>query len=85
MNSNRAMTPTMMVSIVVLKLFAEADVKTADNEKHDDNSDTDQVIHNHSQRSWKLLPIDVGWCRLRFTFVRFLNTGSALDVIRRLD
>ena len=41
MNSNRAMMPTMMVSIVLLEIFAETDVKAASDEKQDDDSDKD--------------------------------------------
>ena len=42
MNSKKAMMPMMMISMVLLEFFAEADVKAAaDKEEHDDNSDKD--------------------------------------------
>ena len=41
MNSNKAMRPTRMVSMVVLEFLAEADIKTADDEEGDNQGDKD--------------------------------------------
>jgi hypothetical protein len=45
MNSNRAMIPTMMVSMGLLEFFAAADVKPGCEEERNDGSDVNEVSH----------------------------------------
>jgi hypothetical protein len=51
MKSNSAMIPMTMVSIKwFLEPVAKAHVKRAHNEKHDDDSDEDEVAHMSMER-----------------------------------
>jgi hypothetical protein len=51
MNSNRATTPAMMVSIKSpLQFLAEADVEFARDEERHDARDVDQIIHAAKMR-----------------------------------
>jgi hypothetical protein len=45
MNNKRAMMPAIMFSISFLKFFAEADVKSADDEEENDDPDENNVRH----------------------------------------
>jgi len=40
-----AITPAIMVSIIPLKFFAEANIQSAHDEEHDDDSDEKQIQH----------------------------------------
>jgi hypothetical protein len=41
-----AITPAIMVSIIPLEFFAEANVQSAHDEEHDDDSDKKQIQHD---------------------------------------
>jgi hypothetical protein len=45
MNSNTAIMPTMMFSIIPLQLFAELRIQAARQEKRDHDPDEDQITH----------------------------------------